>query len=106
MNMQEIKENIPNCPNCGRHCPIDAVSCPRGEEFVKKLLSGELSPEDGAKVGSGEGKHGHGEEHEHCGEDHGHHGPHGHYGKHPHGHGGWHGHHEHEGENEENDAAE
>ena len=88
MTMNEIKEKYPNCPNCGRHCPIDAVSCPRGQAFVEKLLSGELeaSPaesrehgewhEHGDWHGRGEDRerserHGRGEGSEH-GERHGH----------------------------------
>ena len=46
MNMNEIKEKYPNCPNCGRHCPIDAVSCPRGQAFVEKLRRGEPLDEE------------------------------------------------------------
>ena len=58
MTMDEIKEQFPNCPNCGRHCPIDATSCPRGEAFVKALLSGEMSPEEARAAQEQGGEHG------------------------------------------------
>lgn len=93
MEMQELKERIPNCPNCGRHCPIDAVSCPRGEDFVRRALSGELDAEalSGEARQDGGFAHEHGESHhEHGDWEHHSHGAHGH-----HGHGGWHGHHSH-----------
>ena len=67
MEMNEIKEKYPNCPNCGRHCPIDAVSCPRGQALVEKLLHGEPVEEERAGADRG-----HGEGHEHRG--HGEHG--------------------------------
>ncbi len=55
MDMNEIKEKYPHCPNCGRHCPIDAVSCPRGQAFVEKLLRGESVDEESFAAGHGEG---------------------------------------------------
>ena len=63
MDWNEIKEKYPNCPNCGRHCPIDAVSCPRGQAFVEKLLRGEAVHEESFASGHGEAyeRHGHGE---------------------------------------------
>ncbi len=63
MNMNEIKEKYPTCPNCGRHCPIDAPSCPRGQAFAEKLLRGEPVEEERSASGHGEGHehHGHGE---------------------------------------------
>ena len=63
MDMNEIKEKYPNCPNCGRHCPIDAVSCPRGRAFVEKLLSGELEASGKSERNPGHDRRG--EEHEH-----------------------------------------
>ena len=74
MNMTEIKEKYPNCPNCGRHCPIDAVSCPRGQAFVEQLLSGEAvsdssSDQDRGRRGHEEyAHHDHWEAKEHGGE--------------------------------------
>jgi DNA-binding MarR family transcriptional regulator len=63
MDMNEIREKYPHCPNCGRHCPIDAVSCPRGQAFVEKLLRGESVDEENFAAGHGEGREhrGHGE---------------------------------------------
>ena len=60
MDMNEIREKYPHCPNCGRHCPIDAVSCPRGQAFVEKLLRGESVDEENFAAGHGE--HGEGRE--------------------------------------------
>ena len=35
--IMEEKNNSMVCPNCGRHCPIDEVRCPRGEEFAAEM---------------------------------------------------------------------
>lgn len=86
-NIENTK--ITNCPNCGKHCPIDAVSCGRGEAFVEKLKNGEIDPSQIQQEQFNQEEHAHGEHHEH-----GHHGEHGH----GHGHHGRHGHHGHEGE--------
>ncbi|MBQ9251927.1 MAG: hypothetical protein IJ188_04745 [Clostridia bacterium] len=79
MQMPEIKEALPNCPRCGRHCPIDQTSCPRGQELVQKLLSDEISPAEAA----GSAAHSHGDHDGH--REHGEHG-HGHEHGHHHGH--------------------
>lgn len=57
MDMNELKNTLPNCPRCGRHCPIDAVSCPRGKELVESILSGEMTIEEalGGPEGAREG---------------------------------------------------
>ncbi|MBQ6207595.1 MAG: hypothetical protein IJK52_11015 [Oscillospiraceae bacterium] len=32
---------ITNCPMCGKHCPIEASSCERGQTLAAKLENGE-----------------------------------------------------------------
>lgn len=60
------QQTITNCPQCPRNCPIERVSCERGEMLVKKIKSGEpIDLESMAKKhgghhhdGHGHGKHG------------------------------------------------
>lgn len=69
MEMNEIKQALPQCTQCGRHCPIDATSCPRGQELVRKLMNGEASLADAVKGGGEkEGRHHHGHHHGEHGE--------------------------------------
>ncbi len=72
MEMSSIKEALPNCPRCRRHCPIDAVSCGRGKELVEKLLSGEMTLEAAAQPGEGKPREGHSHEGHHHGGHHHH----------------------------------
>lgn len=59
---------IQNCPCCPRHCPLDSVSCHRGEEILEKIRNGEtIDPEIYKK------EHRHGDGH---GGGHRHHGGH------------------------------
>lgn len=63
MDMNEIKQKLANCPQCGRHCPIDALGCPRGQSLVEKLLSGEVDPDDVASQRDAHDRGGHGHPH-------------------------------------------
>ncbi len=84
---------IQNCPCCPRHCPIDAVSCHRGEEIVEKIKNGEtIGPEAYQKEHGQDDTHGghrHHGSHDHH-KDHGehrsfsHHGEDGHHKGHDH----------------------
>ena len=67
MTFEELKNVMPNCPNCGRHCPIDDLNCHRGKDMVEKILAGEATPEDylnRSHEENGHGRHEHGR-HEH-----------------------------------------
>lgn len=35
------QNTMTNCPQCPRRCPIEAVSCERGEELVRRIKAGE-----------------------------------------------------------------
>ena len=70
--MNSIKEALPNCPRCGRHCPIDAVSCNRGKELVEKLMNSEMTLEAAAQPGEGKSREGHSHEGHHHGGHHHH----------------------------------
>ena len=70
--MNSIKEALPNCPRCGRHCPIGAVSCNRGKELVEKLLSGEMTLEAATQADEGKSREGHSHEGHHHGGHHHH----------------------------------
>ena len=51
---------ITTCPMCGRHCPIDAPSCERGQALAAKLKNGEavdLEAIRGKRDGKGRGRH-------------------------------------------------
>ena len=60
-----MAENNAVCPNCPRHCPLDAPGCGKGEQYARELR-GENVPDD---AGSEWEKHGHG----HHGGEHGRH---------------------------------
>ena len=32
-----MSEVVTNCPNCGKHCPIEAISCHRGADYFLSL---------------------------------------------------------------------
>ena len=72
MEMNSIKEALPNCPRCGRHCPIDAVSCNRGKELVEKLMNGEMTLEAATQADEGKYREGHSHEGHHHGGHHHH----------------------------------
>jgi hypothetical protein len=38
INITVLKERIPVCLNCGRRCPLDSVSCTKGQDFVLGML--------------------------------------------------------------------
>lgn len=38
MNLNEIEKIIPYCLSCGRHCPLDALHCTKGQEFILGFL--------------------------------------------------------------------
>ena len=46
MTLEELKNSMPNCVRCGRHCPIDELNCERGQEMVNKILAGEITAEE------------------------------------------------------------
>ncbi|MBR0087141.1 MAG: MarR family transcriptional regulator [Lachnospiraceae bacterium] len=62
MTLEELKNIMPNCVNCGRRCPIDDLHCERGQEMVERILSGEAAPEEYLKKAEERRKE-HGEEH-------------------------------------------
>ena len=62
MTLEELKNIMPNCVNCGRRCPIDDLHCERGQEMVERILSGEAAPEEYIKKAEERRKE-HGEEH-------------------------------------------
>ena len=70
--MNSIKEALPNCPRCGRHCPIGAVSCNRGKELVEKLMNSEMTLEATAQPSEGKSREGHSHESHHHGGHHHH----------------------------------
>ena len=70
--MNSIKEALPNCPRCGRHCPIGAVSCSRGKELVEKLMNSEMTLEAAAQPDEGKSREGHSHEGLHHGGHHHH----------------------------------
>lgn len=48
------------CPNCPRHCLLDAPGCGRGEQYARELR-GESTPDE---AGGRPGHHGHGHHHD------------------------------------------
>ena len=40
-NQTNTTQGIPNCPLCGRHCPLSTPSCERGKALAEKLKNGE-----------------------------------------------------------------
>ena len=88
-NIESSEKNmsITHCPNCGKHCPIDAVNCGKGETFVEKLKNGEIDPNQLRQELAEHEKNFHGDHEKkgHHGEG-GHH--HGHYGHHDYPHDG------------------
>ena len=49
---------ITNCPMCGRHCPIAAPSCERGQTLAAKLKNGETVDLDAIRRKRGGREHG------------------------------------------------
>lgn len=72
MEMSEIRAALPHCPNCRRHCPIDALSCSRGQELVSRLLTNQFSLEEAQNGSSKEKRNSSDTEHHHGGERHHH----------------------------------
>ena len=65
MTFEELKNVMPNCPNCGRHCPIDDLNCNRGKDMVEKILADEANPEDYLNRSHERDEHGEHGEHDH-----------------------------------------
>ena len=61
MTLEELKNIMPNCVNCGRHCPIDDLHCEKGKEMVDRILAEEITPEECIKKAEERRK-----EREHC----------------------------------------
>ncbi|MBQ3864680.1 MAG: winged helix-turn-helix transcriptional regulator [Clostridia bacterium] len=63
-NMNSNENQVPaNCPMCGRHCPIDNLSCGRGRNFLRSLQEGTLPEAESERRNTPdvqEGRHGHG----------------------------------------------
>ena len=56
-------ETITNCPMCGKHCPIDAPHCERGQIIAEKLKSGDqVEINANRKERGGKGRHRHRQE--------------------------------------------
>ena len=60
-----MTENTAVCPNCPRHCPLDAPGCGKGEQYARELRGENVSDD----AGSEREKHHHG----HHGGEHGRH---------------------------------
>lgn len=74
MDQRIEAEQTQVCPQCGRHCPADALQCGRGRAYF-----GESGADDDHD-GEGRHHHGHGDGHDHHhGHDHSHGGGHDHY---------------------------
>lgn len=57
------QEDVMVCPGCRRHCPVNALSCERGEAYVRRMEAGETEETmDYEETGRKHGRHGHG----HC----------------------------------------
>lgn len=66
--MNEKKEEVMVCPGCRRHCPVNALSCERGEACVKRMEAGEAEETmDYEETGRKHGRHDHGHEREYEG---------------------------------------
>lgn len=64
MNEAMKHDQAQTCPQCGNHCPVDALQCGRGRKYFGVTDGGH----DGEHNHEHEHKHEHGHEHEHgCG---------------------------------------
>ena len=64
-----MTEKIAVCPNCPKHCPLDALGCGRGEQYARELRGENVTDET-----ADERRH-HGHGHHHDGEHGRHHHP-------------------------------
>ena len=46
MTLDELKNIMPNCVNCRRHCPMDDLRCEKGRKMAERILAGEATPEE------------------------------------------------------------
>lgn len=55
------QDEVMVCPGCRRHCPVNALSCERGEAYVRRIEAGETEETmDHGETGRKHGRHGHG----------------------------------------------